>query len=141
MPKYRVSTKEIKYIQSQTLATLKIEGLEPSQQAININLLFLKGYIDSNTAIKQIIKFYVRECWLMKTRYKKVKRTREEIINDKWLKIHITAHRITKSKDNNEIEKMRKSNRQTLKSINRLKSLMQGGKANGKNKSWKNNRN
>jgi Xaa-Pro aminopeptidase len=71
----------------------------------------------------------------MKTRYKKVKRTREEIINDKWLKIHITAHRITKSKDNNEIEKMRKSNRQTLKSINRLKSLMQGGKANGKNKS------
>jgi hypothetical protein len=62
MPKYRVSTKEIKYIQSQTLATLKIEGLEPSQQAININLLFLKGYIDSNTAIKQIIKFYVREC-------------------------------------------------------------------------------
>jgi len=55
----KVSEKEIKYIQTQTLATLKIEGLKPSQQSININSLFLNSYIDNNTAIKQIIKFHL----------------------------------------------------------------------------------
>ena len=60
--KHKVIEEEIRYIQTQTLATLKIEGLKPSKQAFYINYLFLRGLIDSKTAIAQIIKFYLGEC-------------------------------------------------------------------------------
>jgi len=62
----------------------------------------------------------------MKTRYKKqkIKKAPEEIINDKWLKIHITSHKIVKSEDEEEIKNLRKNNQQILKSINRLKNLL-----------------
>jgi len=60
----------------------------------------------------------------MKTKYKKpkTKRTKEEIINDKWLKIHMTSHKIVKLEDEKEINKLRKRNQQTLRSINKLKN-------------------
>ena len=38
--KHKVIEEEIRYIQTQTLATLKIEGLKPSKQAFYINYLF-----------------------------------------------------------------------------------------------------
>lgn len=56
---------EIEYIKKNCKATLKIEGKEPSKQAENINDLFLKGFIDSKTAIDQIKKFYGVGKWWM----------------------------------------------------------------------------
>jgi hypothetical protein len=54
----KLKKSEIETIKRNCKATLKIEGIEPSRQAENINDLFLNGYIDSDTAIKQILKFW-----------------------------------------------------------------------------------
>ncbi len=51
--------KDIKAIESNVKATMAIEGLKRSRQGENITHLFLTGKIDSNTAIRQIIKFHV----------------------------------------------------------------------------------
>lgn len=49
---------KIDNIQKNVLATLAIEGLKPSNKAIEINLKFLKGNITSQEAIKKIKEVY-----------------------------------------------------------------------------------
>jgi hypothetical protein len=53
-----LSKDEIEAIKNSTKGTLRVEGLEPSRQAENINDLFLNGYIDSKTAIEEIKKYW-----------------------------------------------------------------------------------
>lgn len=48
----------------------------------------------------------------------------EDIINNKWLKIHRNSHKISKSKDQEEIKKLRATNIRELKKINKLKELL-----------------
>ena len=53
-------TKNIDKIVRNVTATLAIEGLKPSQSAVNINRQFLEGKISSQEAIKRIKDKYVR---------------------------------------------------------------------------------
>ncbi|MFA5460048.1 MAG: antitoxin VbhA family protein [Candidatus Paceibacterota bacterium] len=49
---------DIKKVESSVKATMAIEGLKPSKQGENITNLYLRGKIDSKTAIKQIKKYW-----------------------------------------------------------------------------------
>ena len=55
-----------------------------------------------------------------KPRRLKPKKTLKEIINDGWLEIHITAHKIVKSSDDKEIARMRLKIKKLLKKIKKL---------------------
>jgi hypothetical protein len=46
------------YVKRNVAASLKIEGKEASPEAVKINDEFLKGKIDSETAIKSILKLH-----------------------------------------------------------------------------------
>ena len=48
----------IKKIEKSVKATMAIEGLKPSKQGENITNLYLRGKIDSETAIEQIKKYW-----------------------------------------------------------------------------------
>ena len=58
----------------------------------------------------------------LKCRNLEIRGVEIENINDKWLKIHMTSHKIVKLEDEKEINKLRKRNQQTLRSINKLKN-------------------
>jgi hypothetical protein len=48
----------VEKVEKQLKATLAVENKKPSKQGENITNLYLKGKINSETAIEQIIKHY-----------------------------------------------------------------------------------
>lgn len=50
---------KIESIIKNVTATLAIEGLKPSEEAVNINRQFLEGNISSNEAIRRIKEKYL----------------------------------------------------------------------------------
>ena len=49
---------KIEWIEKQVKGTMAVENKKPSKQGENITNLYLTGKINSETAIKQIIKYY-----------------------------------------------------------------------------------
>jgi len=49
---------DIKKVESSVKGTMAIEGLKSSKQGENITNLYLRGKIDSKTAIEQIKKYW-----------------------------------------------------------------------------------
>ena len=49
----------VEWIKRQVKGTMAVEGIKPSKEGEKITNLFLKGRIDSKTAIKQIKKYHL----------------------------------------------------------------------------------
>lgn len=59
LKKITINDVDIEYIEGNVTATLAIEGIKPSEEAVTINRMFLEGKITSKEAVRRIKAKYL----------------------------------------------------------------------------------